>query len=139
MDPSILKYKEELIELLHKSNEAFEKQLSYITAGCLALSIGFIKDIVKDLPHAQYKWSLEIGWILLGITLLINCISHIRAASLFNKTIAEINTEDCRDYDDTKVTGRFREINRTNWLTVGSMIGGISLIIFFIIKNIYNG
>lgn len=34
----IEKYREELIELLHKSQDSFEKQLSYISAGSLALS-----------------------------------------------------------------------------------------------------
>jgi len=41
------KYQEQLISLQHKSQEAFETQLSYVGAGSLALSVGFIKDVIR--------------------------------------------------------------------------------------------
>src|SRR5687768_5136591 len=102
-------YKLELITLLHKSQDAFEKQLSFISAGSLALSIGFIKDIVKNIGEADCRWLLVIGWILLACTLLINCISHLRAADLHNKTIEDINAD---RYDDKVITDRYKEVGR---------------------------
>ncbi len=129
------KYRDELIELLHKSQDSFEKQLSYISAGSLALSIGFIKDVVKDIANADYRWLLNTGWILLGLTLLINCISHIRAADLHNKTIRDINNE---NYNDTLTAKRYKEVGWVNWLTVGTMVLGIASIIFFVTINIYH-
>ena len=56
------KYREELITLLHKSQDSFEKQLS---AGSLALSIGFIKD-VENIKYANHRWLLNFGWALLA-------------------------------------------------------------------------
>lgn len=132
----LVSYKEELITILHKSQDAFEQQLSYISAGCLALSVGFIKDIIKDLQNADWKWALNIGWFFLAFTLLINLISHIRAADLHNKTISEINGG---TYEPKVVTRRYKEIGYVNWISVGTLIIGISLIIIFVTKNIYNG
>lgn len=129
----LLKYKEELTMLLHKSQDTFEKQLSYISAGSLALSIGFIKDVVKDINTANHKWLLNFGWAFLGITLLVNCISHIRAAELHNKTIDDINKG---KYDDKLVTNRFKEIGYVNWSTVITLIIGIASIIIFVSINI---
>jgi len=129
----LLKYKEELITLLHKSQDTFEKQLSYISAGSLALSVGFIKDVVKDIKTADCKWLLNFGWACLGITLLVNCISHIRAADLHNRTIDDINKG---RYDDKLVTTRFKEIGYVNWSTVITLIVGIASIIVFVSINI---
>jgi len=125
-------YRDELITTLHKSQDTFEKQLSYIAAGSLALSIGFIKDIV-NIGIADYKGLLVTGWVLLGITLLANCISHIRAADLHSKTINEINYN--KD-DPNRTARRYREISCWNWGTVVTLVGGIGMIIFFVSINI---
>lgn len=132
----ITNYKDELIVILHKSQERFEKQLSYISAGSLVLSMAFIKDIVKNIANSEYRGLLICGWFLLGITLIINCISHIRAVDLHNKTIREINND---KYDNIKVSRRYREITCVNWLTVITLALGICLIIIFSSINIYNG
>jgi hypothetical protein len=129
----LLKYKDELVTLLHKSQDTFEKQLSYISAGSLALSIGYIKDVVKNLESASCRWMLAFGWILLAFTILVNCISHIRAADLHNKTIGEINSG---EYDQLRVIKRFGLISKVNWLSVGTLVGGILFITFFVIINL---
>jgi hypothetical protein len=128
------KYREELITLLHKSQDTFERQLSYISAGSLALSIGFIKDVIQKISEAQHKWMLGTGWALLAATLLINCISHIRASDLHNRTIADINSG---DYDPAKVTKRHKEIGSVNWVSVVTLMLGITSIIIFVTINIY--
>ena len=133
-DP-LQQYKEELTELLHKSQDAFERQLSYISAGSLALSIGFIKDVIENIEDAKFKWLLSTGWICLGATLLINCISHIRAADLHNKTIRDINVG---SYDHNTVTNRYKEIGYVNWGTVATLILGIAAVVTFVSLNIYN-
>ena len=128
------KYQEQLISLQHKSQEAFERQLSYISAGSLALSIGFIKDVVKNIALADSKWLLSLGWVLLIATLLMNCISHIASANLHNKTIKDITNS---TYKQATVSQRYKKINLLNWFAVFTMVVGITAIIFFVIKNIY--
>jgi hypothetical protein len=132
--PYLQDYRNELIDLLHKSQASFEKQLSFISAGSLALSIGFIKDLIHDMDTALYKPVLTIGWILMTFTLLINCISHIRAAYLHNLTINDINAG---QYNREAVETRYKEITFINWISVTTLILGISAIIFFIAINMY--
>jgi hypothetical protein len=126
-------YRKELIELLHKSQDAFEKQLSYIGAGALALSIGFIKDVVKDIKIADARWMLALGWVLLGCTLLVNLISHIVAADKHNKTIGE--TYYPESWDRTRVQKRYKSTHALNWISVATLILGIFSIIVFVILN----
>jgi len=130
----LIKYQEQLISLQHKSQEAFERQLSYISAGSLALSVGFIKDVIKNIELADSKWLLSLGWVLLIATLLMNCISHIASANLHNKTIKDITNS---TYKQTIVSQRYKKINLLNWSAVFTMVIGITAIVFFVIKNIY--
>lgn len=134
-DVTLQKFKEELVGIVQKSQDIFEKQLSYISAGALALSIGFVKDIVHDFPNSKLKWTLAIGWILLGITLLLNCVSHLVGFYLNNKTISEINTENSDAYDPVLADKRSGFIFKINIWSVTIMILGIGCIIFYVIKN----
>lgn len=119
--------------LLYKSQDTFERQLSYISAGALALSMGYMKDIIHDFANARLKWCLVLGWIFLGTTLIVNCISHIKAAGFHNITIDEINKG---KYDDNKVAARYKRISKINWLTVATLVLGILIIIIFVAINI---
>ena len=125
-------YRDELITIHSKSQESFEKQLSFITAGALGLSIGFIKDIVKPFIESSYKGLLGWGWGLLVLTLLLNCISHLLSARYSNKTIKEINDG---GYEPSIVNKRNNRVSCINWVTTGTMIIGITLIVYFITYN----
>jgi len=128
----ITSFREELITIFYESQESFEKQLSFITAGALGLSVGFIKDIVNPFKASGYKGLLGWGWGLLVLTLLLNCISHLLAARYSNSAIKEINEN---KYDPEKINKRNIKILFINWGTVGIMILGIGLIVSFITYN----
>lgn len=128
----ILEYKEELIKVLQKSQDTFETQLSYISAGALTLSMAFIKDIVK-FSDATHKGYIILGWIFLAITLLVNFISHNISATSINKTIDEINNH---QYNDKKIKKRFEIIQKINWGTIGTLILGIACVILYASINI---
>ncbi|MBN8856558.1 MAG: hypothetical protein BGO55_24100 [Sphingobacteriales bacterium 50-39] len=127
------KYKEELIAIHHKSQETFEQQLSYISAGSLALSIGFVKDIVKDIDCAGYRPLLGIGWVLMVITLLLNLVSHLLAVKFYRKSISEIHRN---EFVSSKSDTRFDKITWLNWTCVGTLVLGILLIIIFVNHNL---
>lgn len=130
----IKQFRAELKELFHKSQDTFEKQLSYISAGGLALSVGFIKDIVTPIKDSHYKWMLLIGWILLIITLLLNLASHLIAAKNHKKGAKE--TEDIEgSYSPEKIDNRGKWMESINWTTVGTLAGGIVLIVLYITVN----
>jgi hypothetical protein len=127
------KYKEELIAIHRKSQETFEQQLSYISAGSLALSIGFVKDIVKDIRSANYRCLLTAGWILMVVTLLLNLISHLLAVRFYSKSISEIHWNKFNSNISDK---RFEKITWLNWICVITLVLGILLIIVFVNRNL---
>jgi ABC-type phosphate transport system permease subunit len=130
---ALIKYKEELVDLHKKSQETFEQQLSYISAGCLALSIGFLKDFVKDIAHAHTRFFLMIGWILMIITLLMNLVSHLLSTGFYEKSISELNNQ---RFDSNKSDRRFKIVTILNWFCVGSLIVGILFIVVFVYNNL---
>ena len=133
-ESEILKeYKSELIKLIEKSQDAFEKQLSYISAGSLGISMAFIKNVVGDISSTHSKWVLIVGWILLGVTLLLNLLSHIVAFSNHSKTLDEINLG---SYSQIKAIKRNNRLKVLNLWSIISLIAGILLVIIFVALNI---
>jgi hypothetical protein len=127
-------FRVELKELFQKSQDNFEKQLSYISAGALALSVGFIKEIVHPIKYSSYKWMLLSGWGLLIFTLLLNLVSHIIAGRNARKGAKE--TEDIdKTYNPDKIDKRARYMDIINWTTIGTLAGGIVLIVLYITFN----
>lgn len=127
-------FSQELKELFHKSQDTFEKQLSYISAGALALSVGFIKDIVHPIKDSSYKFMLLVGWSLLIFTLLLNLVSHM-LAGLYAKKGAKEAEDPHNTYDPVKIDTRARRMEFINWTTVGTLAGGIILIVLYITFN----
>lgn len=62
-------------EFVAKSDESFNKNVIYLAAGALGLSMAFIKDIAPP-GESHYIFFLVIGWLLLTFTLLLNLISY---------------------------------------------------------------
>lgn len=130
----VMAFGQELKELFQKSQDTFEKQLSYISAGALALSVGFIKDIVHPIKASNYKWMLLSGWGLLIFTLLLNLVSHILAGKYAKKGAKE--TEDIDNtYNPNRIDKRARRIEAINWTTVSTLAGGIIFIVLYITFN----
>ncbi|MGN6417827.1 MAG: hypothetical protein ACTHMC_10065 [Pseudobacter sp.] len=133
---ALKEFRKELLEVFRKSQDTFDKQLSYIAAGSLALSIGFIKDIVKPIKDSQYKWMLVAGWGALILTLLVNLVSYMIAAKHAKKGANETEEENVNDkYDPTKIDKRSFWIEFMNWSTVVTLTLGILLIVLYIILN----
>ncbi|POY34704.1 hypothetical protein C3K47_18900 [Solitalea longa] len=127
-------YKLELLKVYEKSQETFEKQLSYISAGALGASMLFIEKIVKDISLSHLKWMLCASWFFLGLTLVVNLISHLLSARNTYKTIQDIDNE---EYDATKASRRNQFITNVNYGTVGTFLLGIIFLILFVTINIY--
>lgn len=125
-------YKQELQIVHEKSQDAFEKQLTYLSSGALGLSILFIEKIVVDISQSQFKILLIISWIALACTLVVNLISHYKSHRSVYKTIAEINEN---RYDQGLADGRNRMVNNLNISTIITFCLGILLLVLFVIIN----
>ena len=126
-------YKIELLKTHEKSQESFEKQLSYISAGALGLSMVFIEKVVKNVNQACYKWVLILSWIFLGLTLVVNLISHLLAAKYAYRTMDDIE-HGLYDYD--KAAKRNKFIILLNAFSVISLLIGILSLILFVTINL---
>lgn len=124
----------ELKDLFQKSQDNFEKQLTYISAGALGLSVGFIKDIVTPIKNSGYKWMLLTGWALLIFTLLLNLFSNLLAGDYAK--IGAKETEDIeKTYDPAKIDRRSKRVETINWITLATLAFGIVLIVLYITLN----
>ncbi len=133
MDENLQNYQNELKTLLVKSNDSFEKQLNYISAGSIGVSMLVVEKIIKDVALSSCKCLLIISWIFFTLTLLSNLISHIYTFTVHSNTIAEIINE---NYDYELATKRNNRIKIWNLISVVLLILGVTSLIFFISKNI---
>jgi hypothetical protein len=72
------------------SNQEFDKQLVYIAGGGLALTIGFVKDIVS-ITTATHTWLLLSTWISFVVAIFFNFLSHKVAAEAADDSLVYWN------------------------------------------------
>jgi hypothetical protein len=107
---------------INESQSDFEKNLVYLSAGALTLSLGFIEKIVS-FDKSNNKWIVVISWGFLASSLLLNLASHLISEEMdsgmeYNKLIERIS---CRN----KI---MRIINWTSYFLF--VIGVVSVVIF---------
>jgi hypothetical protein len=124
--------REILLESLAKSEDDFEKMITYISAGSLALSLTFIEKIVA-LDHAEKIWLLIVGWALLILTLLTNLLSHYYSKVLVRQTIYDLdnNVTDIAN----KITARNKKIDAINICCIFTLVIGLTLFVIFVSLN----
>ena len=133
MDDVIEIYAKELRVLIDKSNDAFEKQLNYISASALGLSMLFVEKVVKDLNTTKCNSLLILSWIFLGATLISNLISHVYTSKMHGKTLKEINDN---VYNYKKAVTRNNRIGNWNLVSIAFLLIGLAIQIIFITINI---
>lgn len=124
--------RENLLEALEKSEDDFERKITYISAGSLALSITFIEKIVA-LDHAEKIWFLIIGWALLILTLLVNLLSHYYSKVLTRQTIYDLDNN-VADISQ-KIVARNKKIDSINVCCIFTLIIGLALFVIFVSLN----
>ena len=133
MEESLKDYCDELKLLIQKSHDSFEKQINYISAGALGISMLFVEKVVKDITITKCNSLLILSWVFFTLTLVSNLLSHIYTSNIHDKTLSEIYSE---NYDDKKAASRNRNIKRWNIISIGCLFLGITFQIIFISINI---
>ena len=64
------KDREELVKMKFESDKLYEKNITYITAGTLVLSLTFVEKIIS-LDKSYAIWILILAWSILVLTLLL--------------------------------------------------------------------
>lgn len=134
MEENLKNYKTELLSLLDKSNDAFEKQINYISAGAIGVSMIMVENIIQDVSKSSCKPLLITSWSLFILTLLGNLLSHIYTFSIHSKTIAEIDAE---QYNYKIAKRRNDSIKKWNLTSASLLVSGVVFLILYISINLY--
>jgi hypothetical protein len=129
-------YRRDLLAQKSKSDEDFEKYITFISSGALGLTLTFINEI-SPLKESIGIWIISSGWILLAITLFINLLSHFLSSRYNEKTLKDIDENiDNTDFD-CKLERRNNIISALNFISIGTLGLGITSILIFTIINAY--
>lgn len=128
-------YRASLEHAISGSEDDFEKNLVYLSAGSLVLSIGFIEKIVP-MSKANCIGFLIISWCLIASTLLLNLASYLISA--YHSTLAREDLDNKIDlklrYD--KVKNHNKRIRLVNWTSYTLFSLGIASLIIYCSINI---
>ncbi|QYA26727.1 hypothetical protein G3I01_14905 [Gramella sp. MT6] len=135
-------YRSSIYDQQTKSHDSFEKAMTFITSGALALTLTF-HDKIVPVGNAKAIFLIAAGWGLLAITLFVNLVSHYLSSKSLNKSADEIDQVISYDltFDDfnSNLENRNRNIDRLNKITIWSLGIGLTAIIMYVTINIYNG
>jgi len=147
-DERYIKKLEEHISYTQKavdySLERFDILIISLSTSGLILSIGFVKDIIKDFENIN-PILLKISWLLFALSLIVNLLSQV-TGYLANKYEIKISKNLVRIernkvvYDNVSKLECYKRIfdfktNFLNILSLLSLITAIILIIIFISNN----
>jgi uncharacterized integral membrane protein len=132
------KHLEDLARIKEKSEDDYEKNIIYIAAGTLVLSLTFLEKVV-NLKESNAVWFLILSWILLSITLLGNLVSH-QLSSMYHERCRLLYADAGNDTKeaDGKVKKYNRNILKLNWGTTITLFLGILLLVIFCSINAYH-
>ena len=135
MDEQRIKDIETLVKTKSESDSLFEKNITFITAGTLVLSLTFIEKITT-LNSSVAIWTLIVSWSTLVFTLLINLVSHNISSLYHEKTIIDFVKDDSRILV-IKIEKRNKTLRCMNWTTTISLTIGIIFLVIFCSINLY--
>jgi hypothetical protein len=126
--------KEIIQDLITKSEEEFEKKITYIGAGALLLSLTLVEKVIK-FENSQLTGFLIAGWSTLVLSLLINLLSHLISKLYLRKIQYEIFNKVDIGIRIKKHKRRVCIIDSFNWSSAISLILGIVFIVVFASVN----
>ncbi|GAA0762873.1 hypothetical protein [Psychroflexus lacisalsi] len=135
-------YRQALYIQKSKSDDLFEKAITFISSGALGLTLTF-HDKIAPVDNAIYVIIIAIGWALLVTTLFLNLISHYQSSKSTDDSIDEIDK--IMDYKisysvfQKNLSKRNKHINNLNKVSITLLGIGLLLIIIYVSINIHYG
>jgi hypothetical protein len=136
-DEQIVQIRQGFHSSIDQSETDFEKKITYISAGALAISVTFIDKIV-DLSSAQHFWVLTFAWILLAVTLSLNLVSILTSRSLTRKSLKEFDSNILDSSLRNNIANRNKKISNLDLISMLTLLAGIFLIVIFCSLNLDN-
>lgn len=130
-------YRLSVLEQKSKSDDDFEKYITFIASGALGLTITFI-DKISPLNESIVIWVIAIGWVFLAFTLLINLLSHFLSSKYNEQTVQDIDDEIEYEVLTSRIDNRNKIISRLNLSSIILLGLGIISILVYTIINAYH-
>lgn len=127
-------YRLSLLAQKSKSDDDFEKYITFIASGALGLSVVFM-DKISPLKESKFIWIIAVGWVVLAITLFINLLSHYLSSKYTTKSIDDIDVNKTYNTIVENINSRNKVIDILNLISIISLGIGILLILIFTIIN----
>lgn len=129
------KYRDRINDAINDSQSDFEKNLVYLSAGALTLSMGFIEKIIP-ISESTAKSLIVISWILLAATLLLNLATHLISVRNSTKSREEMDAEMEFETLIQKISCRNKIMTVLNWVTYVLFSIGVILTVIFCSINL---
>jgi len=132
-----IEYRKLILTEKSKSDDDFEKYITFIASGSLGLTLTFIGKI-SPLKESIGIWIIVIGWFLLASTLFINLLSHYLSSRYSEKTIQDIDDDLSYENLIIGISKRNKIISNLNLWSIILLGLGISFVLIFTTVNAYN-
>lgn len=129
-------YRLSILEQKSKSEDDFEKYITFISSGALGLTVTFI-DKISPLKESVYVWTIILGWGLFALTLFLNLFSHYLSSRYNEKTINEIDMDIDYSILLDNIDKRNDKISCLNISSIISLGTGILFVLIFSSLNAY--
>lgn len=83
-------YRNSLYIQKSKSDDYFEKAITFISSGALGITLTF-HDKIVPIENSSFIFLISLGWFFLVATLFVNLISHYKSGKSIDKSIDEID------------------------------------------------
>jgi preprotein translocase subunit SecG len=137
IDKELIEYRQTILEQKSKSDDDFEKYITFISSGALIITLTFV-DKISPLETSVQKWTLILGWVFFATTLLINLISHYLSSRYNEKTIQDLDEQIPFEDLICKIKQRNNVISTLNIISIISLGIGILGVLTFATINAYN-
>lgn len=119
------------------SQNDYEKNLMYISAGTLVLSITFIEKITP-IQDAIFLWIIVVSWFLLSTSIGINLFSYWLAIHQADKLQDSINASMTFDGINDQIKENNKLLKRVNVTTLATLFIGIICLVLYCSLNVLN-
>lgn len=135
--------REAVIEYISFIDDSIDRNVIYLAAGALGLSMTFLKDIVEP-SKCIHTSALAISWGLLTLTLLINLFFSWLAGQMGYSAIKELDringlNDSERESENVKylksVHSKNKWISGFNLVSIMTLIAGVAFLVFFVVTN----
>ena len=131
-------YRNSVLEIKKRSDDDFEKYITFISSGALGLTLTFI-DNISPLKESTCIWIIVVGWISLALCLMINLVSHYISSLNNSRTVQDLDDDIDDDVLLLNIDKRNHVVNCLNIISIIALGLGICFILIFTSINAYYG